>query len=42
MTDTAQRVSRAAALLAEQDIAAALETLTAATAGCLWSRPDRF
>lgn len=31
MTDTAQRVSRAAALLAEQDIDAALETITAAT-----------
>ena len=30
MTDTAQRVSRAAALLAEQDIDAALETITEA------------
>ena len=30
MTDTAQRVSRAAALLAEQDIDAALEVITAA------------
>ncbi len=30
MTDTAQRVSRAAALLAEQDIDAALDTITAA------------